>query len=230
VLNVEHLMCFENRVNRDIGAVLSPVFEKVPELVDIVLGELHVDASAVDLRFVGFVEMFEGFKDLAELQEHVHNESVSPVKYLLLLFLIFLHLQSLLPCLLNLILNPFHLINRQLLIVHLPLQRHNLIIVHLVESLLVLDSGSDLAELDFELGVLVLELEALLGLAVESLLDLFLFELELFETFLGGLLVLELHFHCLDVVLGCLYLFGFLLYCLIEKLLGDVRVVVQVGS
>lgn len=121
MLNVEHLVGFKNGVNRDISAVFSPVFEKVPELVDIVLGELHVNASAVDLGFVGFVEMFEGFKDLTELQEHVHNEIVSPVKYLLLLFLIFLHLQSLLPCLLNLILNPFHLINRQLLIVHLPL-------------------------------------------------------------------------------------------------------------
>ena len=92
--------------------------------------------------------MFEGFKDLAELEEHVHNESVSPVKYLLFLFLIFLHLQSLFPCLLNLVLNPLHLINRQLLIVDLPLQGDNLIIVHLVESLLVLDSGSDLGELD----------------------------------------------------------------------------------
>ena len=134
--------------------------------------------------FVGFVEMFEGFKDLAELQEHVHNESVSPIKYLLFLFLVFLHLQSFLPCLFNLVLDPFHLVNRQLLIVHLPLQRNNLIIVHLVESLLVLDSGSDLLELEFELGVLVLELEALLGLAVECLLDLLLLELELFETFL----------------------------------------------
>jgi hypothetical protein len=47
---------------------------------------------------------------------------------------------------------------------------------------------------------------------------------------LRGFLVLHLHSHCLDVVLGVLYLFGLLLYCVVKELFGDVRVVVQVSA
>ncbi len=182
MLNIEHLVGFKNGVNGDIGAVFSSVFEEVPELVEIILGEFHIDGSEVNFVFVGFVQMLERLKYLIKLQKRVHNETISPVQHLLFLFLVLFHLQSLLPGLLNLVLNPFHLLNRQFLILHLPLQRNNLFVVHLIQPFLVLDSRTDLLELELELGVLVLDLEVLLGLAVEGLFEVFLLQLELFQT------------------------------------------------